>query len=68
MLERQNRCLHHFLALVVGVQVGGALAVVGPGSVDAEHLLPPTRCITMAVGPSWGPGHSQDTVGGTEEV
>lgn len=49
---KANRCLHHFLAPVVGIQVCGAFSVVCPGSVDAEHLLPVTRCITLAVGPS----------------
>lgn len=48
------------MALVVGVQVGGALGVVCPGTVDTVYLLPLTRGITLAVGPSWRLDHSQD--------
>lgn len=48
------------MALVVGVQVGGALGVVRPGSVDTVYLLPVTRGITLAVGASWRLDHSQD--------
>lgn len=54
---KENRCVYHFLALVVGIQVCGALGVVRPGSVDTGHLLPVTRRITLAVGPSWRPDH-----------
>ena len=65
---KASRGWHHFSAPVVGIQVGGALSVVCPGSVDAEHLLPVTRCVTAAVGPSWRPRHSQHMGWDTEEV
>lgn len=49
-------CTHLLLAPVVGGQVCGALCVVSPSAVDTEHLLPVSRCITLAVGSPWATG------------